>query len=393
MDIIKNKMLAQMERIHGVDIDESFERWQKIISAIPDTSDQERFLRHYYNAFKHEENVRVDKASRATKSQVIRIYETLINRDALLLFNDLESKAELYGKIIHPNLNSNDLIASKLEELIRIGSAPAYQVLLYLFSLDKSSFKETDFLINTIDTLCRYFIRRNMTDQPATREMDQVFLDIITACVDELDLNKKLSFDWIVKELINRGQPASLEKFTETLSSNIYQNNSAMARYILIQIDQQHHGREYSPDLWLRNDKGIFVWTVEHVLPQTENLPDHWVKMIADGDKQKASEIQDKYVHQLGNLTLSGYNSDLSTAAFDKKQQLSKERSFLGQKINIGYKNNLRLNNLKFKVDSNEVALSDATVWNAKTINARTSALVKIVLKANSLPGDPITKD
>src|SRR4029077_11415785 len=49
MDIIKNKMLAQMERKHDVDIDESFERWQGLIEAIPDANDQERFLRQFYN--------------------------------------------------------------------------------------------------------------------------------------------------------------------------------------------------------------------------------------------------------------------------------------------------------------------------------------------------------
>jgi uncharacterized protein with ParB-like and HNH nuclease domain len=31
MDIIKNKMLAQMEKKHAVDIDESFERWQSLV--------------------------------------------------------------------------------------------------------------------------------------------------------------------------------------------------------------------------------------------------------------------------------------------------------------------------------------------------------------------------
>jgi hypothetical protein len=388
MDIIKNKMLAQMERNHGVDIDTSFDRWQKIITAIPDASEQERFLRHYYNAFKHKDSVRVDKASRATRSQVIRIYETLIDRNSLWLFDDLTSKAEIYGRILHPS-SQKDPIAYKLEELARIGSAPAYQVLLYLFSLDESNFKETDFLFQVTELLCRYFIRRNITDQPATREMDQIIMDLVDACAMEVQGNRLLSFDWFVGELLKLGQPASLEKFNESLGSNIYENNSAMARYVLIQIDQQHHGREYSPDLWLRNDKGHFVWTVEHVLPQTENLPDHWVQMIAEGNKQKASEIQDKFVHQLGNLTLSGYNSDLSTAAFEKKQQLSKDRSFLGHKIDIGYKNNLKLNNIKFNVNLVDMSLSDAPTWNEKTIHARTCALVDVVIKANLLPGEP----
>ena len=88
MDIIKNKMLAKMEHKHGVDIDDSFERWQSIVEAIPDAKDQERFLRHFYNAFKHRDEIKVEKVTRATRSLVIRIYETLINRDAASLFDE-----------------------------------------------------------------------------------------------------------------------------------------------------------------------------------------------------------------------------------------------------------------------------------------------------------------
>src|ERR1700730_4301360 len=43
IDIIKNKLLAEMERQHHVDIDDSFTRWQEIIGALPDAVEQERF--------------------------------------------------------------------------------------------------------------------------------------------------------------------------------------------------------------------------------------------------------------------------------------------------------------------------------------------------------------
>ncbi|MBK9709656.1 MAG: DUF262 domain-containing protein [Acidobacteria bacterium] len=99
MDIIKNKMLAQMEKKHAVDIDESFERWQGLIEAIPDANDQERFLRQFYNTFKHRKEIKVDKVTRATRSLIIRVYETLINRDAALLFEELTMSATTYGKL------------------------------------------------------------------------------------------------------------------------------------------------------------------------------------------------------------------------------------------------------------------------------------------------------
>ena len=61
--------------------------------------------------------------------------------------------------------------------------------------------------------------------------------------------------------------------------------------------------------------------------------------MIANGDKKKAKEIQDKYVHTIGNLTLTGYNSKLSNFSFEKKRdRVNKEN------VNVGYKNGLFLN-------------------------------------------------
>ena len=387
MDIIKNKMLAQMEKKHAVDIDESFERWQRLVEAIPDTNDQERFLRQFYNAFKHRKDIRVEKVTRATRSLIIRIYETLINRDAAFLFDELTQSAAIYGKLLRSDFSSRPLAAG-LMELDRINSAPVYLVLLYLVSLDARHLDNPKILEQVVDLLARYFIRRNVTDKPPTRQIDQALIDVVESSAARVKASKKLAFQWFVDELMKHASPASLSEFKGALGGHIYDNNSAMARYVLIQLDQMHHSREYQPDLWARDDKGRFIWTVEHVLPQAEKLPDHWVKMIAGGDRQQAADIQDAWVHRLGNLTLSGYNSDLATAAFKKKQKLSKDRSFLGQRINIGYQNGLFLNSLPFKTETGKHSLADAPDWNAAMIESRTKVLVDMITEANLLPGE-----
>jgi hypothetical protein len=110
--------------------------------------------------------------------------------------------------------------------------------------------------------------------------------------------------------------------------------------------------------------------------------------MIADGDKEKSVTLQDQWVHRCGNLTLSGYNSDLATAAFEKKQQLAKDRSFLGHKINIGYQNGLFLNGLTFPTAEGTFSLANVPHWNAATIEARTKVMVEMIAKANRLPGE-----
>ena len=154
-----------------------------------------------------------------------------------------------------------------------------------------------------------------------------------------------------------------------------------MGRFVLSKIDEISHSREYKPDLWARNEKGLLVWTVEHIFPQGENIPQCWIDMIADGDKNKAEEIHENWVHCLGNLTLSGYNSKLSNASFEDKQNLHENKKFLGHKINIGYKNGLSLNNLSFSVGGEETSLAKIDKWTETSIEERNGAMVDVLIK------------
>src|SRR5262249_31440223 len=136
IDIIKNKILSEMERQHNIDIDESYNRWQDLVRAIPESSDQERFLRHVYNAFRWDPGVRVEGIPRAIKSKIIAIYERLIKKDAGKLFDRLSKLAKLYGELIDPESSALPKpLQAQLVDLGQVNAAPAYQVLLYLFSL------------------------------------------------------------------------------------------------------------------------------------------------------------------------------------------------------------------------------------------------------------------
>jgi uncharacterized protein DUF262/uncharacterized protein DUF1524 len=319
IDIIKNKLLAEMERQHHADIDDSFERWQRIINALPDVAEQERFLRHFYNAFKNVPKIRVEGITRAIKSQIIRIYESLIKRNAQIAFGELTEKAELYGTLLRPPEHLPAPLAHDLEELQRIGAASAYQILLFLFSLPAEQRQGEEFLSQAVNLMCRYHIRRNITDVPATRELDPAAIELIEGCAKEIEDTGLIKLETFTRLLLSgRGEPATLEQLRSALQGPMYEN-TGMARYVLIQLDLMHHTREYQPDLWARDDKGRFVWTIEHVLPQSENLPRAWIEMIAAGEVDKAAEVQETFVNRLGNLTLSGYNSDLAASSFEKK--------------------------------------------------------------------------
>ena len=62
----------------------------------------------------------------------------------------------------------------------------------------------------------------------------------------------------------------------------------------------------------------ITDFTVEHIMPQQENLSPEWRSDLGDNWK----EVHKQYLHTLGNLTLTGYNSELSTRPFKEKRDM-----------------------------------------------------------------------
>ena len=53
-------------------------------------------------------------------------------------------------------------------------------------------------------------------------------------------------------------------------------------------------------------------------MPQNKNLSTAWQKILGI---DKWNEVQEKYLHTLGNLTLTGYNSELGDKPFADKQK------------------------------------------------------------------------
>jgi len=58
--------------------------------------------------------------------------------------------------------------------------------------------------------------------------------------------------------------------------------------------------------------------TIEHILPQNEQLSDDWQRELGPNWK----EIQARYLHTIGNLTLTGYNSKLGDRPFKEKRDM-----------------------------------------------------------------------
>ena len=362
IDLIKNKLLGHLEKIDPkTSLDDNFDRWNGIITNLTDEYKiQERFLRQFYNAYKFNKDIEVERAPKALRSNLIRIYESLINKDVYNTFDLLEEASVIYSKHIQYDIeeHSEDLIRS-LRNLENVNGVDGYMLLLFVEKrFDISELEK----IKLIQLLCNYFIRRNVTDFPPTRDLTNAFMEIIK----QSNKLENYSFEAIKEIIITYGKPAQDSLFEEKLKGDLYEENVGATRYILSSIElSQSETKERYVNFYARNKK-LFVWTVEHIFPQGENIPQPWVDMVANGDKNVANQIRKECVHKLGNLTLTGYNSQLSNMSLDKKQnRKDKEDKF------IGFKNGLTINE----------SVKDISTWKQEDIEKRTAYIVDEALK------------
>ena len=254
IDIIKNSLLAGMEKQHKEDIDVSYDRWQIVLGNIPDFENQIRFLRQYYNAFKIDEIIKHERIGRATHTNILQIYERLIKKDVKFTFNELLKKSETYGELIGTNSSESTDFNIKVTELNRVGAVSSYTLLLFLLS-NRVHFENERTIFEIMDFLIKYYVRRNITDIPNTRDLDAVNIEVVEKCNDLIKSRGKITSDSVISSHLNntKAKPATLDDFREWLSDTIYINNVGMARYLLWKLDSINHTREYAPDLWQRN--------------------------------------------------------------------------------------------------------------------------------------------
>lgn len=379
IDLMKNLIMARAES-NNLTIDDCFNRWQLLLSNLSDDYGvQERFFRQYYNAFKHklnepfmsEEDKKKDPLGViATRSNLLNIFEALINKDLPGFLDDILVCGEIYSWLILQD-GDETTFRSTLEDLDHIQGAPSYLLLMFLIK-NKTDLGINDNQINNlIRLLAKYFVRRNVTDYPNTRDLTRIFMDIISK-IEEGGLVGDAVMTTIIDILSSPNNCASDEQLEKSLKGDVYKDNVGATRYILCKLAESAMTQESWTDLWKRTDKKVFVWTIEHIFPEGDNIPQCWVDMIANGDRKLADQYREDYTHKIGNLTITGYNSTLGNKSFEEKRD---RKSKDGQRF-IGYKNGLEINK--------EIAQKQQ--WTIDDIQKRTDDLVTELLKVYKFP-------
>ncbi len=372
IDLIKNNLISLSDDPNNPNVAEKcYNQWEHMLGYLTDNYGiRERFFRQYYNAFRDEinandksENKKYYFGNLATKSTILEIYEVLMEKNYQSLLDDLEAKAKIYAILIN---NSQEEVEKEMKKALynleHIQGAPCYLLLLYIFNYAEKFKLSIKDLIEIINYLVSFFVRRNITDYPATRNLNKLFMDCI-------DIVKKYEGAELIAELklFLKHNSSSNDTFEEKLRGNVYINNVDNTRFLLSYYEMKFETSEIFVEPY-RKENGKYVWTIEHIFPEGDNIPIYWINMIANGDKSLAEKYLEEYAHTFGNLTLTGYNPNLSNLSFEEKknkQDKQKEGKY------IGFKNKLALNN---DVVSEEK-------WTIDCIKKRTEKFVTFFLK------------
>jgi len=102
-------------------------------------------------------------------------------------------------------------------------------------------------------------------------------------------------------------------------------------------------------------------YTIEHIMPQNKNLSNEWKQSLGN----EWERIHQTWLHTLGNLTLTGYNSEYSDRPFIEKRDMKRGFRYSPLKVNENLANVDNWNEPTIKERANQLAAQAVKVWDS----------------------------
>lgn len=270
------------------------------------------------------------------------------NCEKFAVLKDLFTYAKYYACIDLLQENDDEL---KLywQEFKKLDSHVVYPFLLKLYDdysrqiLIKEDFKKI------LQVVISYLWRRAICEIP-TNSLSKTFATLYQA-VDKEDYVNSIIKAFVFKSSYKRF-PSDYEVREKLQTKDIY--HFRLRKYLLEALENYYHKEPI--------DLNTANYTIEHIMPQNIEHNLSWQQMLGENWQ----EVHSLYLHTLGNLTITGYNAEMSNKSF-------------GEKVNgeSGFKHShLKLNESIVQCD----------VWNKKAIQRRTNILTDIILKIWKYP-------
>ncbi|WRE36778.1 DUF262 and DUF1524 domain-containing protein [Helicobacter pylori] len=303
-----------------------------------------QFVRHYLT-IKTREIPNINKVYEAFKRYQ---QERGIETEALL--QDLQKYCGYFCQIVFKKEDDKDLNKA-LSFLVDLEMDVVYPLLLELYSdySDGVLFKQ-DFI--PIIYLIESYICRRAVCGLGTNSLNKVFLSFTKHIQkDEYFKSLKAHFGYLTEK----------QRFP----------NDDEFKKLFITIDFYHfQKREYFLErLEHFNTKepvNTKECTIEHIMPQT--LTKEWKRDLG-GNFQA---IHDKYLHTIGNLTLTGYNKEYSNNSFQEKRDMEKGFKQSPLRLNQSLKDLESFGEKEIEKRANDLADWALKIWTYPKLDAET---------------------
>jgi len=228
----------------------------------------------------------------------------------------------LLRTILHPEEEGDPEVRRRLSRLNAWGTTTVYPLLLHLLDRRAQGTATSEQIAAAMKYVESFFVRRLVIGR-ATANINRILLRVVT------DMPADLPVDEAVRSYLSTGRKyyatdASVREAVRSIP--FYLNGRAAQRkLVLLWLEESYGSKEPVASDSL---------TIEHVLPQSPTV--EWRQMLSEDlqGEESFAEVHEALVHTLGNLTLTGYNPELSNSSFlVKRARLAKSGISLNREI------------------------------------------------------------
>lgn len=348
-DLIRNYVLMGLEPTLQTELYQNY--WRKMEEAFGQeayTHYFDDFMRHYLTAkTSNIPNIR----------QVYKEFKDFSSNqfkgDIRGLVADVYNYATYYCAIAL-NKETNDKLRQSFQDLRELKVDVAYPFLLDTYCRYSNKQLSADEMCEIVNLIESYVFRRAVCGI-ATNSLNKTFATL-SRLLDKNKYLESLKAEFLIMPSYRRF-PNDEEFIREIQIRNLY--NFPRRSYFLRKLE--NHMRKEKVD--------TSSYTIEHVMPQNKNLSDEWKEELGENWQT----THETYLHTLGNLTLTGYNSEYSDRPFAYKREEIKNQD--GDNIGLAH------SPLQLNADFREVAK-----WDENAIKKRAERLAKRAVKTWHIP-------
>lgn len=248
--------------------------------------------------------------------------EYLIKEEA---FKELEEYIEIYLRIIKPYYENRifyeEEINFYLSEILEMKNNTVRPALFYVFDYalkNELTIIEVKKILKLLDS---FLLRRNVMGA-ASNSLQKIFLSITNQVkallkkVDGITFYDAFCYQLVhLNDAESNSMPTYDDLSTKGSIYNLYTSRRHVAKLVLLGIENRDNKHKIIMD----------NLSIEHIIPQT--LTTEWRDVLGEDSKNHK-----QFVHRLGNLTLTAYNSELSNNPIQRKIEIINETKHL--KIN-----------------------------------------------------------